>query len=180
MFNKSKSNQQGFTVTEVLIVMGIFAVISGAVLVNFRQGEKISAFLLATENIASDLKKIQIQSLSGIVPEEAVASGYGAYFSLGQADRYLLFKDNGDQLYESGQDTVIETVFLPSGLALESLTTDPLIIVFKPPKPTIYLNGEQALNSAQITLSSEPVASKQGAVNLSRITGRVTAELLDR
>ena len=173
MINK----KNGFTLAEILTVVFVFLIITTLVLANFRKGEQTSQFLLATEQLASDIRKMQTQALTGIIEEEIVASGgFGLYFDTAEADYYLLFRDDGDQDYD-GEDTILETVFLPNGITLGSLTEDPLAVIFQPPKPTVYINGVQSTNSVEIQLASGKVADKYGSVTLNRITGRVTAQL---
>lgn len=171
-------NKRGFTVVEILVIAGIFVIVAGMVFANFRQGENSTAFLLATEEVASNIRKTQTQTLTGSIQEEIVASGgFGLYFDTGAADQYIIFRDDGNQVYESGNDTIIETMILPTNITIASLSNDPLIIVFKPPKPTVYLNGGIVDNSADIYLTSERIDDKQGHININRITGRITSEL---
>lgn len=163
---------------EMLIVIGIFGIMSAMVLINFRQGEHSTNFLLATEEVAANIRKAQTQTLTGTINEEILGSGgFGLYFDLTQPGQYLMFRDDGDQTYEVGIDTILETVNLPLNIALSNLTTDPLTVIFKPPKPTIYLNGDQLLSEVDIYLTSVKVTDKSGHINLNRVTGRVTAEL---
>ena len=170
-----KSN--GFTVAEIMTVLFIFLAMTALVLASFRRGEQRSQFLLITEQIASDMRKMQTQSLTGIIEEEIVASGgFGIYFDTANDDQYLLFRDDGDEDYTVA-DTDLETVLLPANFTLSDLLLDPLTIVFKPPKPTIYINGAQAVNEVEIKLFSDKVSDKYGSVMLNRITGRIIAEL---
>lgn len=177
---KRQFNQRGFTFAEIMVVIFIFVLMAALVLASFRTGERNSQFLLVIEQAASDIRKMQTQSLTGIIEEQIVASGgFGAYFDLSQPDRYVLFRDDGDQIYNvSGGDVVLETVFFPESISLNNLTATPLTIVFKPPKPSIYVNGGQVLNEIAITLADSFIDDKFGSVTVNRITGRVTAELI--
>lgn len=153
-------------------------IVAGMVLVNFKKGENNTAFLLATEEVASNIRKTQTQTLTGSIEEEIVASGgFGLHFNSATPDRYLIFRDDGNQVYESGNDVTIETMIFPPNVTIASLSADPLTIVFKPPKPTVYLNGGIVDNSADIYLTRENIDDKQGHININRITGRITAEL---
>ena len=170
-------SKQGFTLTELLTVIGIFVFLATIVVVNFRIGERNSQFLLATEQVASDLRKMQTLALTGTVEGEVIASGgFGAYFDGSSADEYLLFRDDGDLSY-GASDAILETIALPETITLGSFTANPLTVIFKPPKPTVYINGAQAINAVEIQLESSRIEDKYGSVNLNRITGRITAEL---
>lgn len=178
MNGHSIKNQAGFTLIEMMIIVGIFVIVSAMVLVNFRQGEHSSAFLLATEEVASNIRKTQTQTLTGSTEQEITASGgFGAYFDLTQPDRYVIFRDNGNQVYETANDVIIETMILPLNISIASLSNNPLTIVFKPPKPAVYLNGGLIDNSADIYLTSQRINDKQGHININRITGRITSAL---
>ena len=170
-------HKQGFTLMELLTVIGIFIFLATIAVVNFRIGERNSQFLLATEQLASDLRKIQTLSLTGTVEGEVIAGGgFGAYFENSAAGEYLIFRDDGDLAY-GASDTILETIVLPETITLGTLTANPLTVIFKPPKPTVYINGAQAINSVEIQLVSSRIEDKYGSVNLNRITGRITAEL---
>ncbi len=179
--SSAKFNQAGFTMAEIIVVIFIFITITTLVLASFRRGEQRAQFLLVTEQIASDIRGMQIQTLTGIIEEEIVATGgHGLYFDTDQNSQYILFRDNGDEVYDVGAgDVILETVQFPENFSLSSLTTNPLTIVFKPPKPTIYINGEQSITQIQITLLSDKVDDKNGSVTINRVTGRVTAELVE-
>lgn len=162
----------------MMVIGGIFVIVAAMVLVNFKKGENNTAFLLATEEVASNIRKTQTQTLTGSTQEEIVASGgFGLYFDIGAADQYVIFRDDGNQIYESGNDTIIETMILPPNITISSLSNDPLTIVFQPPKPTIYINGGLIDDSADIYLTRENIDDKQGHININRITGRITSEL---
>jgi len=163
---------------EMLVIGGIFVIVAGMVLVNFKRGENSTQFLLATEEVASNIRKTQTQTLTGSIEEQIVASGgFGLYFDLARPGQYLMFRDNGNQVYENGVDTLMASTTLPNGLTFSALSANPLTIVFKPPKPTIYLNGGIINNSADIYLTSDRISDKRGHININRITGRITAEL---
>lgn len=173
-----RNEQSGFTVLELLIIAAIFVIVAGLVLVNLKKGENQTSFLLATEEVASQIRMAQTQALTGSIQEEIVASGgFGLYFDLNQPDQYLLFRDDGDQVYESAVDAALSSTALPAGISLSALSNDPLTIVFKPPKPTAYLNGALVDNSGDVYLTSDRIENKQGHININRLTGRITAEL---
>ena len=177
-----KKNLKGFTIIELLIVTVIFVLILSVTVISFRRGERRDRLRLAAETLASNLRKMQTQALTGIASGEIVVpGGFGVYLTAsGAKDRYILFRDDGSNAYESSTDTVLDTIILPEGIFINSLTTDPLTVVFRPPKPAVYLNGAQILAEAIIVLSGDNIDDKQGAVTLGRITGRVQAALQDR
>lgn len=169
----------GFTMMELLAAIAVFSIMLGITMMSFNQGENRDQLRLAGDKLASDFRKMQTASLAGLISGEIDAGGgFGLYLSMGQNNSYILFRDDGvNNNYEDGVDTVLNTIILPAGITINSLTANPLSIVFKPPKPTIYLNGAQALNDLTVILYSDNIADQQLAVSLNRITGRILAEL---
>ena len=172
-------NKQGFTLAEMMVTLVIFGLIFTLALVNFRRGERLEAFRLTAEQVAGNLRLAQTQALTGISEDEALAQAYGIYFSLNEAGQYILFKDQGDRLYGIG-DQVVATVILSEEITLSGLTSDPLTIVFEPPKPAIYINGDIALAAVQINLARAYFPDKVGRITLNRLTGQVSARLLNQ
>ena len=171
-------SKKGFTIIELMVIAGIFVIVAGMVFANFRRGENSSTFLLATEEVASNIRKTQTQTLTGSIEQEIVASGgFGVYFNLNQPNQYLIFRDDGNQIYENGVDTLIASTTLPANIVISALSNNPLTIIFKPPKPTVYLNGGLVANSGDVYLTSDRIESKRGHVTINRITGRITSEL---
>jgi len=166
----------GFTLAEMMVTLVIFGAIFTMALINFRRGERLEAFRLATDQVAADIRLAQTSALTGISEDEALAQAYGLYFDLNQTGQYVFFKDEGDHLYGQG-DQIIETMLLPEEIALSALTSDPLTLVFAPPKPTLYINGDVVLASAQISLERAYFAAKIGRVTVNRLTGQISSKL---
>lgn len=162
-----------------MVMIAVFVLILSVSLVNFRRGEKLESFRLAADQVAANIRLAQTSALTGISEDENLAQAYGIYFSLNQAGQYILFKDQGDRLYGEG-DQAVETVILPEEVTLSGLTSDPLTIVFEPPKPTIYINGDIALAAVQINLARAYFPDKIGRITLNRLTGQVSARLLNQ
>lgn len=176
---KHSFGRRGFTLAEMMVTLVIFGTIFTMALVNFRRGERLEAFRLAADQLAANIRLIQTQALTGISEDEALAQAYGLYFDLAENGQYILFKDEGDHLYGAG-DQAVETIVLPEEITLSALTADPLTIVFAPPKPTIYINGDVVLATAQISLERAYFAGKIGRVTVNRLTGQVSARLLNQ
>ncbi len=58
-------NQRGFTLVEMLISLGIFAIITGFVMANFRAGSQGDELRLAQQLVASELRRTQTMALAG-------------------------------------------------------------------------------------------------------------------
>lgn len=59
------SRHSGFTLVELLVSMAIFAVITGFVMANFRAGSQGDEIRLASQIVASEVRRAQTQALAG-------------------------------------------------------------------------------------------------------------------
>ena len=108
---KLVNNQKGFTLAEMMVMIVIFATIFTLSLVNYRKGERLETFRLATSQVASTIRKAQTYSLTGFGTESTLSQAYGVYFDLVTPNQYILFKDdNNNQVYNIGVDEIVETI----------------------------------------------------------------------
>ena len=163
-----------------MVMIAIFAVIFTLSLVNFRKGERLEVFRLATSHVASNIRQAQTLGLTGFGAEADLNLAYGVYFDLEAPNQYLLFEDNNNnQIYDAGTDNITETVLLPEEVALSSYSGDgPVSIVFAPPKPTAYFtSGLTAFQTGEIKLQRTEFSTKEGVVTLNTFTGQVSSKL---
>jgi prepilin-type N-terminal cleavage/methylation domain-containing protein len=156
---------RGFTLVELLVVIGIIAVISAIVFANYRQGERQFSLQRSSYSLVQDIRSAQnmamgARSVGGTVPE-----GYGVYFNSSLPDQYILFADNGDGLYGAG-DTDIDTLYLETGITITNLSTGgTLTVVFSPPDPRVSISGNEGITSASITINYDGGPAKIVSVN---------------
>lgn len=173
--------KKGFTIIELLVAISIFIIVTSLVVANFRRGARSDELKIAVAGLASTLQRAQTMALageaiSGIVP----LGGYGIYITLGEPNQYIIFADNNnDKNYNANENEELAggIFFLPSGVVINQLNPGPFVnIVFKPPKPTIYINnGETSPNSATITLK-DLVSNQTKSVIVNRISGQISIE----
>ena len=168
--------QTGFTLVELLVVIGIVALLSALVTINWRGSQDNLALQRSAVKVSQDIKRAAELSLRGQSFSCATGSitGYGIYFDIASPNSYLIFADcNNDQTYNAGPagDGVIPNAVAPleSGVIISAVTSSAVSIVFVPPDPTVTIkNGSgAALLSAQITLSlqNNPSSTKVMTVN---------------
>lgn len=168
--------KKGFTLVELLVVMGIILLLSAIILPNYLQRERLLALQRSAAKLAQDLRRAQELAMSAkefhySIPE----GGYGIYFKISEPGYYILFADcNGDLLYDGetpvcpdcSEAPCLEGVFAEKvgdnleferGTLIQDLfPIDPLdsslTIIFTPPDPTITIKPDTS--SASISLSN--------------------------
>src|SRR3989344_9542280 len=84
---KNDNNQKGFTIIELMVVVGIVAVISGIFLLNYRQGERNLAIQRSAQIVTQNITRAINNSLGGKEHNGATgtvsAGGYGVRFEQG-------------------------------------------------------------------------------------------------
>ncbi len=107
---------RGFSLVELLVVVGIFVVITGVVLSNHTRFNSSVLLGNAAYDIALSVREAQVFGLSTRGTAGVFEVGYGVHFATPTS--YLLFSD-GDRNHrydsESGTDTVLKTFGLQRG-----------------------------------------------------------------
>lgn len=175
----------GFTVPELLVSMGIFVVILGLTIANFRSGNDANELKLKALEIAENIRRVQSNALvalplaNGTIPER-----YGIHFASGTA-QYMIFAERlGSADYDFFYDASerIETINLGSNYKIDGMN-DPeymdcsgkilngtMDIVFIVPGGQTYFNGVQPLSADEVGTCGD---YNPGWVNLKNIkTGR--------
>ena len=172
------SEQKGFTIIELMVVVGIVAVISGIFLLNYRQGERNLAIQRSAQIVTQNITRAINNSLGGKEHNGASGTvsegGYGVRFELG-SDTIIVFADcDKDGALDTGSGAtscasapaqgvpypeIALQQKLESGVtvsAFAGLVGSPsaLNIVFVPPDPTtLFLPALSAgIQEAEITL----------------------------
>jgi prepilin-type N-terminal cleavage/methylation domain-containing protein len=111
----------GFTLVELLVVIGIFAVISTVIL--FKNTEFNAQIILSNlaYDVALSIREAQVYGLS--VREAAPGSGsfdyaYGAHFSIDALDTYYLFIDTDENDRMTNVSEAINTYRLKNGFVI--------------------------------------------------------------
>ncbi len=79
-----KTNQKGFTFIEIVVVLGIFAVITSVVLFNFKDFSSGVSLQNLTQQIALQVSSMQRSALAGKQPFALAAPGFSTLMSPGQ------------------------------------------------------------------------------------------------
>lgn len=146
--------QKGFTITELLVVIGIIAIMSAIFAVNFRKGESGSRLQRSAQLVAQSIRKAQSMALSSVEVRDTIYDYYGVYFDANMPNDFYVFAGN-NKVYNSG-DEVGPAVELESGIIIDSVKPNQngkLNVVFKPPYSFVEFNP--TTDSATITIKKE-------------------------
>jgi prepilin-type N-terminal cleavage/methylation domain-containing protein len=101
---------RGFSLVELVVVLGIFTLITGLVLANHSRFNGSVLLGSLSYNIALSIREAQVYGLS--VKQFNVSQfqvGYGIHFNSGELNSYSLFVDvNTNKRYDSGTDTILK------------------------------------------------------------------------
>jgi len=164
-------NQKGFTVIELLVTVGIMALLTGLFLVNFREIQNRHLLENEKEELVTILKQAQIYALVGQTIGD-VRYNYGVHVGCANnVCKYVLFKDNkesGDKKYQSGEEISIKKL----SPKITILSGRGLNVVFEVPLGNIWFGGAESLDEATITLNNL-TNNTPANITINRISGKI-------
>lgn len=81
--------QQGFTLIELMVVMGIFAILMGISTLSLSNIERSSSLKAEVNKMIPDLKEQQVKAMSGDSEGTGAVNDYGVHF---ETNSYILFR----------------------------------------------------------------------------------------
>lgn len=184
--------RRGFTLLELVVVIGIFLVMTGVLLTNFRRGRQGDVVRIAALRFSTDIQRMQAAALSGGGAAQGAAA-YGVHVSTAQPDQYVLFGDRvvcqedaqGQQAclangrYDAGAEPAEVlangVVQFPTDVRITS--TDPAAagtdILFQPPRGAVTITPDAV--EVRVTLRHTAFNDTR-VVSVNRISGRVDVE----
>ena len=164
----------------LVVVLAIIALLSGIIFVSLETGEQGLALERTAHKVAQDIRKtaeFSLRARADTCTSPVNFSGYGIHFDRNKPSSYLIFADcNGNNTYQTSDDEIINPILLEDGVQIQSITPTPnLSIVFVPPDPKVFINGNSAANPGRIVLElkSKPSVTRTITINNK---GRVTIE----
>jgi prepilin-type N-terminal cleavage/methylation domain-containing protein len=109
--------RRGFTLIELIVVMGIFAALTGIATINLSNARSKTSLTSATEVFVADLKSQQVRSMAGEEDSGSSASAHGIHF---EENSYTLFK--GSSYSPSGSRNF--RINLPQGTEFSPVNSD--------------------------------------------------------
>lgn len=172
--------QKAFTLIEMIVVLGIFAVVSSIVLFNYSKFRSTTVLINTAYEVALSIREAQIYGVSVRSPHGSPTPGftdaYGIYVPTDNTNKYILFADKDTNLlfdklncaqgtsecvtpYTLQGNTKFGVVCINKSSTYTKLSSgSSLNIMFKRPNPEPIINNDSAISRAQITVTSDGVS----------------------
>ena len=136
--------QQGFTLVELLLVIGLFTILTSFVLINSLRPQVSSSVISNVSKVTADIKHQQLKAMIGKL-DNGSSSYKGVYFD---SDKYILFTGN---TYNSSDPNNFEIDI--EGVTFSSINLPSSQIIFEPSSGEVS-NYSSSNNSFVIEHSS--------------------------
>ncbi len=146
-------SERGFTLIEMLVVIGVIVVVAGVVLANnTRFGGTVLLENFAYD-VALQVRQSQVYGISVVrFGTNNFTAPYGVHFDTALNTQYLFFADavNGNGFYDSGE--LVKTTTLTRGFKINRVCVTPLTgpedctitkldVIYKRPEPDAYIRA---------------------------------------
>lgn len=167
---------EGFTIVELIVIIGIIGFMSSIVLSGERQGNDQRKLILEARHLSQDIRKVQNMALSSTTQDCGGVNNvvpFGIILDTSLPDRYQLVADcDSSKDYNAG-DVILETRTLVNSKINSVDPASPLNIFFVPPLPDTFVNksnsttGRITLNGVRIgSLTRSIYVTSKGAVSV--------------
>jgi len=139
----------GFTLVELLVVLGVTILLSSLLIIYSHEGEKIGNIMRLRMQIVSDINRVKNLAIAVKDWNGQKTCGYGIYFDTDN-NRYIIFTDlsidcNASTHLRNGSDSHdVEIITVPQKFHLVDVNIQQ--VFFMPPNPTVFFNGLPAEN----------------------------------
>lgn len=150
---KCLNDKKGFTIIELVIVIGIISILSIIIIPSYHAGQNQFALQRSAHKLAQDLRKAQEMAMSSNEISGKNPTGYGIDFKKSRSNYYILFANLNSNTQRDGSDQDLETIELESKIIISDLSpSNNFSILFSPPDPITWVNNSSS-KTAEITLS---------------------------
>ncbi|MCX8015826.1 MAG: prepilin-type N-terminal cleavage/methylation domain-containing protein [Patescibacteria group bacterium] len=144
---------RGYTLVEILVVLGVTALLSGLLFVYSRQGEKIGEIMRVRAQVVSDINRVKNLAITAATWQGQLTCGYGIYFDIPN-NQYIIFTDisadckSSNHLRNQAQTQDVERIKTPQRFTL--VNTNVQQVFFMPPQPFVFFDGQAAEKQSAI------------------------------
>lgn len=177
-------DEAGFTLFELLIVIGILSIMAAVLFANSNAGQATLAAQRSTQLVVEALREAENNALGAKVagsPSAIPLGGWGVSFHAG-SDPILFADVDGNHEYDAGTDVLVSTIVLDEHAPIAALSAiggnGNLDVVFLAPNPSVYINGivtTPASADATITVTATFGGSATKVVHVNAI-GAISVE----
>lgn len=147
-----KNSEKGFSLIELILVMGISLALFGFVSLNLVNSQRINSVNSLRDSLISDMASQQTKAMQGFGPSSGTS--YGIHFL---PDRYILFRGN---VYSAG-DTYNFAVQLDQGISFTDITFLNNSLIYSPRSGDIsgFIDGNNTVTIRDTEGSKAETAS---------------------
>lgn len=123
---KKMLRNKGFSLVELVVVIGIFSLMAGLVLFNFRSFQSARGLDATAQELATVVREAQVYGISvANVPNTTTFPSYGVHVDyLADPTGVVLFADlDGDRVYDPGDGEEVSTFRIEAPIELYNLCT---------------------------------------------------------
>ncbi len=176
-----KKSSLGFSIIEMLVVMGILVLLTSTLILYNRTGERHIIVLREQARLIGTILRAKSLAINTFVENEP-ACGYGVHLTLsagsGKAG-YFIYRDRAtecrvsDHVYGDSSDEIVPGTEVVLDKAVMFGDVDVTDIVFVPPDPQVYLNGGTGLDQGEISIQTLDGSSRATIIisNAGQISG---------
>lgn len=163
-----------FTLIDLIVAIGIFALITTAAVTNFSAGARNDSVRQGAAIASGLLRRAQTATLTGALLADGTfpQGGYGVRLDENETGALTLFADKDGNLTYTDATEALEDALLPKNVVFDGGT---LNVVFKAPDADVYFNGVAAEISKTITFSTAS-ADVTAAVIIYRLSGQIRVQ----
>jgi prepilin-type N-terminal cleavage/methylation domain-containing protein len=138
------SQNQGFTLVELLTVVAMVCIISGIAAANYRLGDRRVVLDNQAAQLDQDFRRAQEWALSSREINGTSPAGYGVY-APGTGGYYILYADSDGNKKYSGESEIVEKIFLDGKIEISACQPSPADINYTAPDLAVKItNGAGA------------------------------------
>lgn len=158
-------NKAGFTVMELVVSIGVIAVLSALFLVGYRSAGQDSDLRMSAGQLMNSIRVAQSRTLGAVAYEGDVPEGGWGIHLDEDRGTYIIYADVNENFSYDGESEKWQARELPDDTHISSIDVSSSVdIVFEPPDPITYINGDD-MSKVDIVISDDRGESKTVRVN---------------